>query len=293
MCVTIIIYFRKIIAVLCIGSVILAAHAEVNNAYVDCAIFADDCSSMPVANNLYYRLNDLAPNLSSLSPHPTLSEDVPILLSTSMITVMPAAANMAVLNNGFYLGAQANYNTRLNSTDYLFMQNAQMRTSGDMLNVMNVPVNLVDNSDAGGRVYAGYSLNENLAIEERYTRFTLGNIHQMTDTQYDNYMHLPKNNAYELIVKQSLPLTHHLSLLAKEGKALISTDLSAQNGTLYENVNPDGTVQDHKMLRSVVGLGTGLTFSEDITADVYYTYLLNTPAVHAQLISAGLTYHAK
>lgn len=267
--------------------------AEVNNTYVDCAIFADDCASMPMANNLYYRLNNFASSLSSLSPHPTLNQDVPILLSTSLITVMPAASNMAVLNNGFYLGAQATYNTRLNSTDYLFMQNAQMRTSGDMLNVMNIPVNLVDNSDAGGRVYAGYSLNKNIAIEERYTRFTLGNIHQMTDTQYDNYMHLPKNNTYELIVKQSVPLTGNISLLAKEGKALISTDLAAQNGTLYENVNPDGTVEDQKILRSVVGLGTGIAFSEDITADVYYTYLLNTPAIHAQWISAGLTYHAK
>lgn len=286
-------FFRKIAVVFFALSTVVAAHAEVQNSYVDCAIFAEDCASMPFSNSLYNRLNDVASNLSQISPHLTLNDEVPILLSTDTITIMPATSNMAVLNNGLYLGAKANYNTRLNSTDYLFIQNAQMRISGDMLNVMNIPVNLMDNSDAGGRVYAGYSLNDHFAIEERYTRFNLGNIHQMTDTEYNNYMHLPKNNAYELIVKQSVPLTPKVSLLAKEGKALISTDLSAQDGVLYENVNPDGTVNDHKMLRSVIGVGTGVAFSEDMTADVYYTYLLNTPAVHAQLISAGLTYYAK
>lgn len=269
------------------------AQAGVKGSYVDCGVFADSCAGAPMSNNLYRRLNDIAPSLEQMSPHPSLNSDVPILLSTEMLTVIPSATNMALLNNGFYLGAQANYSTRLNSTDYLFMQNAQLRTAGDMMNVLNIPVDLVDNSDAGGRVYAGYSLNEHLAIEERYTRFNLGNIHQMTDVQYDNYMHLPKSNAYELIVKQSIPLTHNISLLAKEGKALISTDLSAQEGVLYENVNSDGTVQDHKMVRSVVGLGTGIEFSEAIAADVYYTYLLSTPALHAQWISAGLTYHAK
>lgn len=283
---------KKIAGILCVLSAV-TAYAESQGSSVACAVFESSCASQPTANNLYHRLNALAPSLSQMSPHLTLNNDVPILLSTEMITLMPAAKNMALLNNGLYLGAQANYNTRLNSTDYLFIQNPQFHASGDMINVLNVPVDLVDNSDAGGRVYVGYSLGQYLAVEERYTRFTLGNIHQMTDIEYNNYMHLPKNNAYELIVKQSVPLTHGISLLAKEGKALISTDLSAQDGVLYEDVNADGTVNDHKLLRTVVGLGTGFEFSENMTADIYYTYLLSTPAIHAQLISAGLTYRVK
>jgi opacity protein-like surface antigen len=277
----------KTIALVFFGLIAMTAHAAAKTPDIACSIFDDSCISHPTAYDLYNRYGYSVPHLAELSPHPTANKDVPILLSSSANAVTNSMSKMMLLNNGVYLGAQASYSTRLNATDYLFMQNPRLQEVGGNMQVMNIPVNLVANNDPGGRIYAGYNFNDHFALEERYTRFAIGNIHQMTDIQYNSYTHIPKNNAYEMIARQSVPLTHGLSLLIKEGEALISTDMcAAENQTLVSN----GASDHHDMIRPILGLGAGYSISQNMTADLYYSYLLETPAIHAQMVSAGLTY---
>ncbi len=266
--------------------VAMTVRAGIGVPYTNCSTFEDSCTIKPTAYELYTRYGYSVPGLAALSPHPTLNKDVPVLLNANANAFTSSMSKIMVLNNGLYLGAQANYSARLNATDYLFMQNPKLHGMGDNMEVMNVPVNLVNNNDPGGRIYVGYHFNDYFALEERYSRFTLGNIHQMTDMQYNNYMHMPKSNAYEMIARQSVPLTRNLNLLLKEGEALISTDIRASDQGLVS----DGASDHHDMIRPIVGLGAGYTVSHSMTADIYYSYLLSTPAIHAQMISAGLTY---
>lgn len=261
----------------------LTAHAAVN---VLCPIFDENCISQPAAQDFSNQYHYSESDLVKLSPPSTEDKEVPILLSSSANSFINSIFNIAVLNNGIYLGAQANYSTRLNVTDYLFMQNPRLQGVGGDIEVMNIPVNLVNNNDPGGRIYVGYNFNDHFALEERYTRFTLGNIHEMTDIQYNNYMHIPTNNVYEVIARQSISLTPALSLLTKEGEALISTDIRETDGVLVSN----GASDHHDMIRPIVGLGTGYSISKNLIADLYYSYLLETQAIHAQMLTAGLTY---
>jgi opacity protein-like surface antigen len=266
--------------------VAMTVHAAVGAPYTSCSIFESNCVIKPTAYELYTQYGYTVPGLAVLSSHPTLNNDVPILLNANVNAFTNSMSKTMLLNNGIYLGAQANYSTRLNATDYLFMQNPKLHGMGDNMEIMNVPVNFVNNNDPGGRIYIGYHFNDYFALEERYSRFTMGNIHQMTDMQYNNYMHMPKDNAYEMIARQSVPLTRNLSLLLKEGEALISTDVLATDQGLVS----DGASDHHDMIRPIIGLGTGYTVSQSMTADIYYSYLLSTPAIHAQMVSAGLTY---
>ena len=264
----------------------MTVHAAIDLSYTNCSIFEDSCTIKPTAYELYTQYGYSVPGLARLSPYPTRNKDVPMLLNANTNAFTNSVSKIMLLNNGVYLGVQANYSTRLNATDYLFMQNPKLHAMGDNMEVMNVPVNLTNNSDPGGRIYVGYHFNDYSALEGRYSRFTMGNIHQMTDMQYNSYMHMPKNNAYEMIARQSVPLTRNLNLLLKEGEALISTDLLATDQGLVS----DGASDHHDMIRPIIGLGTGYTVSQSMTADIYYSYLLSTLAIHAQMISAGLTY---
>ena len=266
--------------------------ANVKKPYLSCSIFEDNCAESPLQNNFYHKAQYDIPGLTDLAPHPTTDDDLPILLTSNNTSFVNTMSNIAMLNNGLYLGAHAGYNPRLNATDYLFIQNPQMHSYGDSMHVLNVPVNLVDNNDPGGKIYMGYRFNDNFSLEERYTRFALGDVHTMTEFEYDNYMRMPRNNSYEVVARQSFPVRSGFNLLAKEAQALISTDIiRSPDGSSQSLVN-DGNEYNHKMIRSVVGVGSGFVFSEALTADLYYTYLLNTPVIHAQLLSLGLTYRA-
>ncbi len=278
-------FFKKKLTCILFSLATGVAYANLNSPFMQCSVFNDHCNNPFNVEYLYYSI----PALSSLSPHPTANPDIPILLRANTTPFTNAISKVTLLNSGLYVGTEANYSMHLNAADYLFMQNPKLYAMGDRFQVMGMGVNFADNNDPGGKLYAGYRLNDHFAFEERYTRFTLGDIHQMTDVQYNNYSHAPKSNAYEAIARQSFSLTPHLSLLAKEGEALISTDLRAENGDLMSN----GASDHHNLLRPVVGVGTGYTLSDNMTADFFYSYLLETSAIHAQMISTGLTYYLR
>ncbi len=241
---------------------------------------AMNASAIPLSNDY---IPEFFQDPSAQNTHPAIED--PILSTTLNSPVVNAITHIKILNNGFYLGTAFSSNAGVNSINSI---GVPVQAYNDSTSVMNVPVNLMDNSDPGGRIYVGYHLNDYFSLEERYTRFPLGNVHEMTSFEYDNYMKIPKNNTYEMVARQSLPLGHGFSLLSKEGKVLVSTDLVENSNLADNNLEQD----HHKFLRSVLGLGSDYYFSRSLSGDLYYTRILNTPSIHPQLISMGLTYHA-
>lgn len=150
-----------------------------------------------------------------------------LFVSIAGFSITPAArAEMA----GFYAGAQLGYgNTHINTSNLVTVNNGAS------------PVALPDlnNWAIAYRLSFGYQLNQNLAVEVGYRRFSNSDI---TATNGANYLATAstQERAFDLTGKAILPLTTELSAYGKLGIAYVkanSQGYASTNGSYTSTSN--------------------------------------------------------
>lgn len=183
---------------------------------------------------------------------------------------------------GFYASAQLGYgNTHINTSNLVTVSNAGTPVALPNLNNMAIAY----------RLAFGYQLNENLAVELGYRRFS------NTDTAASTTDYMAgassKERAFDLVGKSIIPLTSQLSAYGKLGIAYVKA-----NSQGYANATLPFTasVSDYSnTLEPTFGLGLSYTLKPNVPIDFSWNRIQklggNNHAPSSDFYAIGVSYY--
>lgn len=176
---------------------------------------------------------------------------------------------------GFYLGTQLGLSNTHNTTRSIPTGGTPTTESTD-----------ARNKGIGMRLFAGYGINEYLAIEGGFTRYAPSRYYPSSTP--NNTTPAIRENGFDLTGKGMLPL-QDFSVFAKAGLAVVRTSLSG-------NLNSSGTGSNGTTvyMHPVVGVGASYDITPNWVLDLSATRVLKmggSSFQNADLIAAGISYH--
>jgi OmpA-OmpF porin, OOP family len=180
-----------------------------------------------------------------------------ISTATLLVSIFSAITQTAHAEMpGFYASAQLGYgNTHINTSDLVTVSNNTSPVSLPNLNSLALAY----------RLAFGYQLNENLAVEMGYRRFSNTDIGVSTA----NYTvgASSKERAFDLVGKSIVPITHQLSVYGKLGIAYVKPNSqgysSGATATSYKVVTHDYS----NTLEPTFGLGISYALKPNVPID--------------------------
>lgn len=234
-----------------------------------------------------------------------------ILGATVLLTAESSRAN----NPGFYVGASAGYSA-LNTP------------SGDAFDVGASDTNTLiteassssDKGGFGGSLFAGYNINQKLAVELGYTSYGKSD-YSTTQNQYANigtdgdgnteWALTGTNNAsidyntysVDLFLKGSMPVIAKLSAFAKVGMSYVNQSVDYSNPTGVPTITssfatPASGTNHYTAIRPAAALGFSMQVSEHFSTAIFAQGFLgrgdvdtdSSAIASAYLVGASLTY---
>jgi opacity protein-like surface antigen len=139
-----------------------------------------------------------------------------------------------------------------------------------------------------GRIFAGYQVDDYLAYELGWTKFT----DSTSEISYSTFAwnERIKTNALDVMVKAMYPLSDRARLYAKMGAAYVTQQTLENSSGGIMVASFDRTL--HKIMPAG-GMGMSYDLSKDVSADISYTRVQaigNMPVKSTELMSVGLSY---
>ncbi len=203
-----------------------------------------------------------------------------LLIGISAFSITQAAhAGMP----GFYASAQLGYgNTHINTSNLVSVTNAGTSVALPDLN----------NTAIAYRLAFGYQLNENLAVELGYRRFSNSDIATGVTNGYTAGAS-SKERAFDLVGKSIIPLTNQLSAYGKLGMAYVKA-----NSQGYANATDPYTasVSDYSnTLEPTFGLGISYALKPNVPIDFSWNRIQkvggNNHAPSSDFYAVGVSYY--
>lgn len=184
-----------------------------------------------------------------------------LLLSASSLSAMAE-------NNGYYVGWSVG------------MANIQGLSPMTGTNPTNVPSNFITGSDSqfGVNVDAGYSFNQNIAVEADFMMIpSYSYSNQNSKSTYnDSFLFMA--------MKGSLPIWDQMDLFGKIGYGVNFSDVEVTNPDIpYQNLAGSGT-----NVSGLIGLGVSYNISKDFAVMIEDDYMMtNRSLINADPVALG------
>lgn len=206
--------------------------------------------------------------------------------------------------NGFYLGGQGGWGNvhqeGLSNSDVTTVINSQV---GDFTQTASSS----SSSSAGlaGRIFGGYQISQNLAVELGYTRF-----HNMTASVSESFTDIDtsttgkvstdmtlKTQAVDLVAKGIIPFQNGFNIYGKLGAAYLRATGDANVTYTETGAAPiKGKVDaSANSIYPTFGAGVGYDLTQNVVADVSWNRIQkvggNSNLASTDLFAVGLSYH--
>ena len=183
---------------------------------------------------------------------------------------------------GFYASAQLGYgNTHIKTSDLVSVRNA------------GTPVGLPDlnNNAIAYRLAFGYQLNENLAVELGYRRFSNTDINASGSGYAAGAS--SKERAYDLVGKSIVPLTNQLSAYGKLGIAYVKANSQGYANAIAPNTASFSNYSN--TLEPTFGFGLSYTLKPNVPIDVSWNHIQkvggSSHAPSSDFYAIGVSYY--
>jgi OOP family OmpA-OmpF porin len=152
-----------------------------------------------------------------------------------------------------------------------------------------------------GRLFAGYQINNNFAIETGITKFSNATFKDTESFLGTTYTSNGKIEAYavDVVGKAMLPLQNGFGIYGKLGAAYLSEKASytaAVNDPDFGTESFSGDASAHKV-RPTFGAGVSYDINKNLVADLSWSHIQkigadnNTGLENTDLVALGLAYH--
>ncbi len=199
------------------------------------------------------------------------------MISLSLISLPVSQVVLATSYNHchpFYLGAEIGYGDTHYSDVVIFDQKHALGDKGR-----------AKDGGLAGRLLAGFDINQNLALELGYTRYSNPEYHFDNDSKYSF-----SEQSLDFLAKVSLPVTCQLSVYAKGGLSYVHTDDAERvvnNNTVYK------LSESNTQVRPMLGVGASYAFTPKVAGTVGYYRTFgkeNLGDGDADFVGAGITF---
>ena len=202
------------------------------------------------------------------------------LLALAGFAVICSTSVMAQETPGFYLGGSlGGTRSHFNNDAY----NNRAISSGFTLNSSRV-----DNKDTGGKVFGGYQLNPNFAVEGGY--FDLGRHSYSGTTSGGAYSGNTRSHGLNLDLVGTLPVTDRLSVLGRVGAIYAKTRDSSSSA--FAPPSTANRSSNDTSMKYGVGLQYAITDALSLRGELERYHRINDPIRrgNVDMASIGLVY---